>query len=326
MATSYPSSPILPGSMSRTDDTFSRTYSNRHRADPPHSPPYPAPATHGFAENLERYHQGSQSDYNLHQNTLRSMDYRAYPSSHDVQRRGYGTVTYSTTQDDSARPYRQRRALPKSFSDCDLCRRSMISEDYPSYLTEDEQTENWQWQKSLQSEESTRESRGYRERIKERFRERLTVRQMADSDALPTSTKIIEYGSVIPSHQRSTHESAHLRSSQRQIPFQYIPNENRNTLNKNQYQGHTASEGLSMANHHQYLAENEHFRSNLTDRFYPSESSQSDVRRDFVDRSFHDAKEVQELSMRLHEHLPHSNRCQYQYGHQRHSVSNDTDY
>lgn len=303
--------------MSHVDEVFQRSYSSRPIVNLPGAHPYSMPSMNSFARSYDRYQRESQSDYNLHQSAMRAMDYYGQPSNIDLHRRGYDTMNYARTQDDLSHSYRRRRSLPKSFSDCNLCRRSMFNEDY---LGDDEQFQNWQRHKSLEQREMTDDARVYRENVKERFRERLTVRQIPDTDVLPVTTKAIEYTTVVPSQSQRMNGSIRMRGSHCQLPVEYIPNENRN-----RYQRNASNECLSTFNHQQYTMADEYLNRINANRIYQNQDDHFDARREFFDRSYDDTNEVQELSMRLHEQ-PLPNRYHYEYDQKTHSIGNNADF
>ena len=254
MVTPYPPAPNLGA------DSLTRTQSIR----------YPQ---HG-SQNFDRYHRESRSDQNLHR-----ADFRPYPMTNNgVHPRGYETMDYPGYQTDVVRRSRQRRPLPKSFSDCDLCKRRVFNEEYSNYASDQEQNENYPWRDSLDREESTREPRTYREKIKERFRERLTVRHIPDTD-LPSS----------PPRQH--------------LPFDYHSMTNPNHVRTVEYQRNAGDERLTVGNQH-HPNHDESGATNFTVKFYQNEN-------DRIDRSFREAKEVQEMSMRMNETPPFADRFHY---------------
>ena len=275
LVTPYPPAvPPLAG------EALGRTQSIRYPLNGSQTVHYP---NQSFAQNFDRYHRESRSDQNLPR-----ADYRPYP-------RGYDTIDYAGYQTEAARR-RQRRPLPKSFSDCDLCKRRVFNEEYSNYASDQEHSDNYPWRDSLDREESTREPRPYREKIKERFRERLTVRHIPDNELLPSSNKPMDYSASLP--QRAT------------LPFEYQPMNNPNHVRTVEYQRNAGDERLMVGNQHQSNHE-DLGPTNFTVKFYQNENDQMDPRRDFVDRSFRDAKEVQEMSMRMNETPSYPDRFNY---------------
>jgi hypothetical protein len=156
---------------------------------------------------MERDHRESRSDFDLHQSAMSGID-----SHHRTANlnRAYGTMDYGGARSSSMD---HRRSLPKSFSDCDLCRRCVQTEEYRDYYHED-QDDNWRLENSI----DRREHRAYREKVKERFRERLSVH--------PEPSSTVEYSTVLPRHQRITSESARSTAGPvHHLPFEYIPND-----------------------------------------------------------------------------------------------------
>ena len=156
---------------------------------------------------MERDHRESRSDFDLHQSAMSGID-----SHHRTANlnRAYGTMDYGGARSSSMD---HRRSLLKSFSDCDLCRRCVQTEEYRDYYHED-QDDNWRLENSI----DRREHRAYREKVKERFRERLSVH--------PEPSSTVEYSTVLPRHQRITSESARSTAGPvHHLPFEYIPND-----------------------------------------------------------------------------------------------------
>src|SRR5262249_36859305 len=159
------------------------------------------------------------SDFDLHQNNDGGIDirhhasipYRIRPTISNDNLRGYGTIDYSSYNYDGNR---QRRSLPKSFSDCDLCKQRVLNEEYQQYCNE--QDDNWHLENSM---ERKGEPRAYRDKIKDRFRERVVPRQIPDTEVLPSSTSAVEYSTVLPRHQRIASESNRSNAPVHHLPF-----------------------------------------------------------------------------------------------------------
>ncbi len=237
-----------------------------------------------FAQNMERYQRESRSEFDLYH---ASVPYRTRTVMTNTNFRPYGTIDYSSNVN-------RRRSLPKSFSDCDLCKRQVFNEEYRHYYDEDE---NWNLENTL---EQRVEPRTYREKIKERFRERFIVRNIPDTDVLPsTSTKTVEYTTILPRHQRVTSEST--RPVQH-LPFEYIPNDNVRTV---EYKRNSNEERVTIGNNQQRGINDDNGITNFTVKFYERDSD--DDMENHLDRCLHEAREVQEMSMRMSEQQ-HFNR------------------
>lgn len=237
-----------------------------------------------FAQNMERYHRESRSEFDLQH---ASIPYRIRPMMTDVIYRPYGTIDYSSNLN------HRRRSLPKSFSDCDLCKRQVYNEEYQHYYDEDD---NWQLENSL---ERRVEPRTYREKIKERFRERLTVRKIPDTNTFPTSTTV-EYSTVLPRQQRIPSEPT--RPVQH-LPFEYIPNDNVRTV---EYKRNSDQERVTIGNTQQCGMNDENNTTNFTVKFYEHDNEEDEID-NRLDRCLHEAREIQEMSMRMSEQQ-HFNR------------------
>ncbi|CAF1351444.1 unnamed protein product [Adineta steineri] len=265
---------------------------------------YPITNT-SFAQNMERYHRESRSDYDLHHNSMNGIDYdyhtsvpyRSHTSMSNVIRRPYGTIDYNMNH-----PPR-RRSLPKSFSDCDLCKRQVLSEEYQDYYNNDD---NWHLENTL---ERCTEPKAYREKIKERFRERLTVRKIPHTDILPPSTTV-EYSTVLPRNQRIGSET---NRQNHHLPFEYIPNENSKNVRTVEYKRNSNEEHVAIGNNQQRtINDGDNGTSNFTVKFYEQDDDEINNR---LDRCLHEAREIQEMSMRMSEQQ-HSSFNSHQYHHQ----------
>jgi hypothetical protein len=245
-----------------------------------------------FAQNMERYHRESRSEFDLH--NAASIPYRTRTTMTSVNYRPYGTIDYSSNVN------HRRRSLPKSFSDCDLCKREVFNQEY-------QEDDNWRLENTL---DRRAEPRTYREKIKERFRERLTIRNIPDTDILPPSTTV-EYSTILPRHQRIGSES--IRPVQH-LPFEYIPNDNVRTV---EYKRNSNQERVSIGNNQQHGINDENGTTNFTVKFYEHDDDDNTENR--LDRCLHEAREVQEMSMRMSEQQ-HFNRHHQQ---QRRYTGND---
>jgi hypothetical protein len=246
----------------------------------------------GFAQNMERYHRESRSEFDLHH--AGSIPYRTRTTMTSVNYRPYGTIDYSSNINN----HHRRRSLPKSFSDCDLCKRQVFNEEYQHNYRDDD---NWQLENTL---ERRGEPRTYREKIKERFRERLTVRNIPDTDILPPpTTTTVEYSTILPRHQRIGSES--IRPVQH-LPFEYIPNDNVRTV---EYKRNSNQERVTIGNNQQHGITDDNGTTNFTVKFYEHDDDNTENR---LDRCLHEAREVQEMSMRMSEQQHFSRHHQQQ--------------
>jgi hypothetical protein len=246
---------------------------------------YPSPLNSSFSQNIDRHHRSSRSEFDLHSsnnnNIINGIDprhhasipYRIRPGISYENPRGYDTIDYNYDGNRS-----QRRSLPKSFSDCDLCKRRVVNEEHQQYFNE--QNDNWHLENN--SSERKIEPRTYRDRIKERFRDRVTTHQIPDSEHLSplppmtTTTAVanVEYSTVVPRHQRIASET---NRSVHHLPFEYIPNDG----------------------------------NNLPVKYY---EHSDDERKSSLNRRLNDTREIQEISMRMNDQQ-NFNRHQY-YHHQ----------
>lgn len=257
---------------------------------------HPSMSSPTFARNMERFHRESRSDFNLHENPTNSIDYRSR------------TFDYPFYNDDFSRRARQRRSLPKSFSDCDLCKRRVLNEDFEMNSIDGEQNENFSWKNS------PRHVRPYREKLKERVRERLTIRNLGEDERFSSCLT-----STLPHSTRMT-------TSSQQLPFEYIPNDSTNPVRTVEYQRNGTNERFSVDNRRSKYSmnENDDGTTNFSVKFYPTDQTNpTDPRKDYHERSFNDAKEVQEMSMKMNEQIPYSNRYSYSQ-HQRCFNSNNS--
>jgi hypothetical protein len=300
------------------NNTIHDSYPSHRRASVSQNVHYPL-STSSFAQNTERYYRESQSDFDLHHNSTNGIDYRHHasipcrvrPIAANGNYRGYGTVDHGSYNYDGNH---HRRSLPRSFSDCDLCKRRVINEEYQQYSNEHDN--NWHLDNTL---EQRAEPRSYRDKIKERFRERLTVRQTPDSDVLPTSTTTVEYSTVLPRHQRMSSES---NGPVHHLPFEYIPNENPTTLRTVEFKRSLSHERLPTGNNQQRIASDESGTTNFTVKFY--EHDDDDDAKTHLDRCLHEGREVQEMSMRMNEQQ-NFNRHQYYHQQQRRFTGDNSD-
>ncbi|CAF1005047.1 unnamed protein product [Adineta ricciae] len=263
--------------------------SRRRQASVSQSIHHPFPAS-SFIQSSDHYYRSSRSDFDLHQNNPNGIDYRFHSSIPSRTRprtlndtyRGYDTVDRESYNLDRTN---YRRSIPKSFSDCDLCKRRVIDEEYLNKYDDNWRLEN--------SSERPNEPRTYRDKIKERVRERLTIRQLPDTDTLPPSSTTVEYSTVLPRHQRIASES---NQSVRHLPFEYIPNEK------------STSERLTTTNNPHPT---ETGSTIYTTKFYDQDN---------LERRFQDPREIQEMSMRVNEQ---QNYNQYPYHHQQQRYFNE---
>ncbi|CAF2797736.1 unnamed protein product [Rotaria sp. Silwood2] len=290
------------------------------RASTSQSIHYPLSTT-SFAQNMERYHRESRSDFDLHHSTMNDIDYGYHASIPSRSRaimtngihRPYGTIDYSSINNNIHR----RCSLPKSFSDCNLCKQQVFSEEYQHYY--DEEGDNWHLE---DSKERQVEPRTYREKIKERFRERLTVRKIPDADILPPpTTTTVEYSTVLPRHQRIGSQSNRSNGQVHHLPFQYIPNENSKNVRTVEYKRNSSQEHVAVGNNQQPTINDENGTTNFTVKFYERDDDDTENQ---LDRCLHEAREVQEMSMRMSEQQQqqHFNRYQYQHQQQRRCTGN----
>ncbi|CAF1036512.1 unnamed protein product, partial [Didymodactylos carnosus] len=166
-----------------------------------------------FARNMDKYRKESRSDYDLHDNYAQGIRNEYFNWGHHPHRRS----NQFQTMHDFRSSDQHRRSLPKSFSDCELCKRRVAEEEgrYRSFdhlsprmermalpnlfnrnewhrrtgddITRYQRREFGDWRLDPPSshnfgqiESSSLSSpprRTYREKIKERFRERLTHRK-----------------------------------------------------------------------------------------------------------------------------------------------------
>ncbi|CAF0844491.1 unnamed protein product [Adineta steineri] len=270
-----------------------------------------SPSTHhsqppsSFAQNTERYHRESRSDHDLHNDNIDRIDYRHHasipyrirPTTINDNYRGYGTMDHAPYK--SERNY-HRRSIPKSFSDCDLCKRRVINEEYQQYLNEYD--DNWRLKNTV---ERKVEPRPYRDKIKERVRERLTVRQISDGDVLP-STTTVEYSTILPRHQRITSESNRSNGPVHHLPFEYIPNDIRTP----EFKRNTSQERLATENNHPRMFNNESGTTIFTTKFYENDDNDTIHR---INKRLREPREIQEMSLRMNEQ---QNMNKNQYYHQ----------
>lgn len=257
-------------------------------------------STSQFAQNMERYQRESTSEFDLHHG---SVPYRTRTVMTDISYRPYGTIDYSSNA-------HRRRSLPRSFSDCDLCKRQAFNEECQQYYGEND---NWHFEDTLEQ----REPRSYREKIKERFRERVTVRRVPDTDVLPPPTSTIEYTTVLPRHQRLPSEPT--RAVQ-QLPFEYIPNDNVRTV---EYKRNSSQERVAVGNNQMRGLNDENGAANYTVKFYERDHDEEDDIANRLDRCLHEAREVQEMSVRMSEQQHFSRQQQTQQQQRRYLGSGD---
>ena len=291
-----------------------------HRANASQSVHYPV-STPSFSQSTERYHRESRSDFDLHHNTINGVDYRYNTSipprsrsaMTNAARRPYGTIDYSSANIYGSR----RRSLPKSFSDCDLCKRQVFTKEYQHY--HDEHDDNWHLEDAF---ERRAEPRAYREKIKERFRERLTVRKVPDTDVLPPSTTTVEYSTVLPRHQRIGSEPNYSHGPVHHLPFQYVPNENSKNIRTVEYKRNSSQERFAIGNNQQHSINDDSGSTNFTVKFYERDDYDDDIEHR-LNQCLHEAREIQEMSMRMSDQQQQNfNRYPYQHPQPRHFAGN----
>lgn len=284
--------PIGNGGSMVSRSTYRRTNTGEHLEYPMHS-------DLSFARNMDRYHRSSRSDFDLHQSTLNGVDYRyqtgaPYPytnqvhsgMNHSGRMMDYQTGFYS--------PDQRRRPLPKSFSDCNLCKRQVFLDE--AYNQRDD---NWRLENSSDHRRSlSSEPKVYRERIQER----LSVRQVP-ADVNPMNSSHgghVEYSTVIPRHQRIGSESARSNGfAGNSLPFEYIPNESASNVRTVEYKRNENEERFIIGNNES--STDDYGSTNFSVKFYQRDDENE---RDFahrLDRCLHEAREVQEMSMRMTE-------------------------
>lgn len=280
-----------------------------------------------FGQNMERYYRESRSDFDLYNNNLGGIDYRYHTSipyrsrstlSNGNNYRGYGTIDHSSLNYDANR---QRRSLPKSFSDCDLCKRHATSEEYPQYFNV--QDDNWHIENTI---EQRTEPRAYRDKIKERFRERSGVRQLADNEATSSPMATVEYSTVLPRHQRISSESNRSNGPVHHLPFEYIPSETLNNIRTTGFKRNLSKDRLAAANNQQHMTDAETNTNDLTMKYYERDDDVDDVdSKNNFDRRLNESREVQEMSMRMNEQQNLNRQEHYCQQHQRRFTGNNGD-
>lgn len=243
-----------------------------------------------FAQNMDRYHRESSSEYDLHHG---SVPYRTRTVMTNISYRPYGTMDYSSSN------HHRRRSLPRSFSDCDLCKGQAFNEECQQYYDEND---NWHFENTL---ERRGQPKSYRERIKERFRERVAVRRVPDTDVLPPPTTTVEYTTVLPRRQRRPSEPSRVVQH---LPFEYIPNDNVRTV---EYKRNSSQERVSVGNNQTRGLSEDNGATNYTVKFYERDHDEDNDIDNRLDRCLHEAREVQEMSVRMSEQH-HFNRQQHQ--------------
>ena len=257
-----------------------------HSTDPNfnHSPHHRLNASYrpsinpSFSPNLNRSPRASRSDFDLRHHA--SIPYRVRSTTTDDNPRGYGTMDYPSNH---FGPNNLRRSLPKSFSDCDLCKQRIVDEEYQRYNNDKE--ENWHTQNSTIDRRT--EPKVYQDKVKEHFRERVTTRPISDSEILPAAPAV-EYSTVLPRHQRMHNESSGFAHH---LPVEYIPNEFSRSLNEEHA-------GIN----------NENRTANYTVKYYERDDEDDSARNHFQRRSHDSARESQQMSMRMND--------RHQYYHQ----------
>jgi hypothetical protein len=287
-----------------------------YRTNTPQNIHYPL-SNSSFSQNMERYHRSSRSDFDLnHDGGIdsrhhASIPYRIRPTISNDNYRGFGTIDYNY---DANRP---RRSLPKSFSDCDLCKRRVVTEEYQQYWNE--QDDNWHLENTT---ERTVEPRTYRDKIKERIRERVTTRQVPDNELTPSSRTSVEYSTVLPRHQRIASGSNRSNGPIHHLPFEYISNENPNNIRTNEFKRISSQERLGMTTNQQHITTDDSGTNNFTMKYY--ERDNDDGTKIHLNRRGHDTREIQEMSMRMNDQQ-NLNRHQYYHQQQRYFSGNNSD-
>lgn len=242
---------------------------------------------------MERYNRSSRSDFDLHNNIgidprhHASIPYRIRSTNSIENPRGYDTIDYNH---DGNRL--QRRSLPKSFSDCDLCKRRVVNEEHQQYFNE--QNDNWQFDNNNTFEQKI-EPRTYRDKLKDRFRDRVNSTRQISSDNEHSTN--VEYSTVLPRHQRIASES---NRSIQHLPFEYIPNDN--NIKRNLSDEHLRT------NQQPYRIND---TNNFTIKYYQN-NDDNQRNNSFINRNLNDTREIQEISMRMNDQ---SNFNRHQYFH-----------
>lgn len=258
-----------------TDPNFSSFSQNRLNAS------Y-RPSMHpSFSPNLNRSPRASRSDFDLRQNDLPGIDYRHHASipyrvrsmTTNDNPRGYGTMDHPSNH---FGPNNLRRSLPKSFSDCDLCKQRIVNEEYQRYNNDQEES----WHAQNLSIDRRAEPKVYQDKVKEHFRERVTTRPIADSELLPSPTAV-EYSTVLPRHQRMHNESSGFAHH---LPVEYIPNE----FPRGSNEEHA---GMN----------NENRTASYTVKYYERDDEDDSARNYFQRRSQDSTRESQQMSMRMND-------------------------
>ena len=233
------------------------------------------PSIHSsFAPNLNRSQRGSRSDFDLRQSNLPGIDprhhasipYRVRSNTIHDNPRTFGTVDYSSNP---FAPNQFRRSLPKSFSDCDLCKQRVVNEEHQRYSADQEP--NWHAGQNASIDRRS-EPKVYQDQIKEHFRERVTTGPIPDSELRPSPTAV-EYSTVLPRHQRIPAEA---NGYTHHLPVEYLANEEHPGMN------------------------NENRTASYTVKYYERDDDDDPARNHFRRRS-HDSRESQQASMRMND-------------------------
>lgn len=280
------------------NNNLHETYLPRHRSSLSESFHHPLP-TSSYIQNMDQYYRENQNDFDLHQNGFDGINYRHHSSIPyrlrslplNDNNKGYGTMDYSSFNYDINR---HRRSLPKSFSDCNLCKRRVADEEYQQYLNG--QDDNWQFGSTF---DRRAEQRTYRDKIKDRSRERSTAQQSPGSDgATRSSATTVEYSTVLPRQQRINSEAARSNGPVHHLPFEYVQNEPSNNIHKIEFKRNLSQSRLTTGNTQQYIPVDESGVTNMTMRFYEHDDNDT---KHYPDQPSRDGREVQEMSMRMNE-------------------------
>ncbi|CAF0995267.1 unnamed protein product [Rotaria sordida] len=282
------------------NSTIHDTYPSPRRTNTPQST-YRSLSSSPFPQNRERCYRETRSDFDLYHNSLDGIDYcypvttpyRTRPTTSNDNYRGYGTIDHSSFNYDINRHH---RSLPKSFSDCNLCKRRVVNEEYQQYFNE--QDDNWHFKNTL---EQRTEPRTSRDKIKERFRERSTSRQISDNDLTPSPSTTVEYSTILPRHQRIASESNRSNEPVRHLPFEYIPNETPTNIRKMGFKQNLSQDHLATGNNQQHVTNDDSGTTNFTMKFYErgDNDDDDDNTKNHFDRCLHEGREVQQMSMRM---------------------------
>jgi hypothetical protein len=141
----------------------------------------------------------------------------------------------------------------------------------------------------------------YREKIHERYREHRTVRPMVDCNGVSSSNTTADYSTVMPRHHRTIDASSRsLNEPVHHLPFEYVPNENVANARTVEYQRNRNEERVAVGRTQPATTHDEFGTTNFTVKFYEHDDERNDLEHR-LDRCLHEAREVQEMSMRMSE-------------------------